>query len=271
VHTAVRSSVEPEDAVADFVLTEPAPRVGELVTALETGRLEPSSSRPVVARAVVLAADSLDRTMRLLGAWRGRPDAAARLARALRSHLEVKEATERRGVRAELVWTGHKPPGSPLRNTPQVLAEMLGHATGHVVVLAYSLWVGPAGAGSVLEHLVAASRRGANVTFVVDRKYAPGDGLQGHNVRELRSRWPRDARRPEVYSWGDDDDEIAKLHAKVVVVDRRDVLITSANLTGHGIGGNLELGARLQGRPAGRAHDHVMALIRTRVFRPESW
>lgn len=263
--------MEPEEAAADFVLSEPLARVDELVTALTVGRLEPSSTRPVVAGAVVLGGDSLDRTMRLLGAWRHEVDGGVRLARTLRSQLHVRQATEARAVHAELVWTGHKPPGSPLRNTPQVVAEMVDLARRHVVLLAYSLWIGQYGAGAVLDRLVAARRRGAKVTFVVDRKYAPAGAEPGHNLRELRSRWPRGVARPDLYSWGDEDDQIAKLHAKVVVVDRRDVLVTSANLTGHGIAGNLELGARLVGRPAERAHDHVMDLITTEVFRPEAW
>ena len=75
-----------------------------------------------------------------------------------------------------------------------------------------------------------------------------------------------------MYSWGDDDDKLAKLHAKAVVVDRRDLLVTSANLTGHGVSGNLELGARLSGRPARQAHDHVIGLIADGTFsREQLW
>ena len=110
------------------------------------------------------------------------------------------------------------------------------------------------------------------MTFVLDRDYNPGGSASGHNWDQLRQGWPDDAPRPGVYTWGDDDDQIAKLHAKVIVVDRRDLLITSANLTGHGMSGNLELGARLTGRPARQAHDHILGLISNGTFtREEPW
>ena len=107
------------------------------------------------------------------------------------------------------------------------------------------------------------------MTLVIDRDYGSDDSAEGHNLTQLRAGWPYDAPEPDVYGWGDDGDPIAKLHAKVIVVDRRDLLVTSANLTGHGMSGNLELGARLSGRPAQQAHDHVIGLIADGTFRRE--
>lgn len=253
---------------ADFVLQEPESRVEELIEKLTAGTIAPGASRPRVAQAVQLGGDSLERTMRLLGAWGAERDGGAHLARALESQLVVKRATQAAGVRAELVWTGRKPPGSSLRNTPQVVSEMLSQAEHHVVVLAYTLWFGQLDAGAVLDQLAGARSSGVTVTFVVDRRYS-ANGIAEHNLVQLKNQWPAATPRPQVYSWGDEDDAIAKLHAKMVVVDRRDLLVTSANLTGHGMTGNLELGVRLMGQDAARAHDHVMDLITSHVFRKE--
>ena len=210
--------------------------------------------------------------MSLLRAWREEPNGDSRLSRVLRSLLEVKHSVEESATQAELVWTGHKPPGSPLRSTPPVIGEMLDAAKSHVILLSYSVWLGHARVRAVLDRLVAARRRGAQVTFVIDRNYDPDGSGPGHNYGELRARWPVEALRPDVYGWGDDDDRIAKLHAKVIIVDRRDLLVTSANLTGHGMSGNLELGARLVGRPAQQAHDHVLRLITSGAFvREDVW
>jgi phosphatidylserine/phosphatidylglycerophosphate/cardiolipin synthase-like enzyme len=268
VGMAWRFSVGPEEAAAAFVLHQPAERVVELVALLRDGRLAPDTGRARVAQTMVLGADSLEPTLQLLDAWRGGEESGSRLAEALAALLLVRRTTADEGIRAELVWTGHKPPGSSLRNTPQVVQEMLDRAERHIVVLAYTLWFGQADAGAVLDQLARARGRGARLTFVVDRAYV-GAGVPHHNLIQLRDRWPKGVPRPEVYSWGDEDDRIAKLHAKLVVVDRRDMLVTSANLTGHGMSGNLELGARLEGRPAERAHDHVMDLITSKVFARE--
>ena len=205
-------------------------------------------------------------------AWRVEHDGAVRLARLLNSLLEVHRAVEKRSTQAELVWTGYRLPGSPLRNTSSVIREMVDAAKSHVIVMSYSVWLGHTRVDAAMDRLVAARRRGASVTFVVDRDYSPDGSVEGHNREQLRTGWPDDAPRPDVYSWGDDNDEIAKLHAKVLIVDRRDLLITSANLTGHGLSGNLELGARLVGRPAQQAHDHVVGLIGDGTFtREQLW
>ena len=201
--------------------------------------------------------------MGLLRAWRSEHGGTARLPRLLSSPFDVQHAVEERSTRAELVWTGYLPPGSPLRSTSPVIREMFDAATSHVIVMSYSVWLehSRSRVDAALDRLVEARRRGALVTFVIDRGYNPDGRAEGHNRAQLRSRWPDGAPAPGVYIWGDDNNDVAKLHAKVTIVDRRDLLITSANLTGHGMSGNLELGARLTGQPAQQAHDHVMGLI----------
>ena len=91
------------------------------------------------------------------------------------------------------------------------------------------------------------------------------------SLQQLWARWPEQRRRPTVYSWQHEDDELAKLHAKVVIVNRHDVLITSANLTGHGLGRNLEIGRRAYGKPAEDAADHFDELIKAGTFQPVEW
>ena len=94
-----------------FVLTEPTERTRELIGLLDDGVVDPVSSRARVAQQVTLGGASLDRTMSLLRAWRGNYDNASRLSRMLRSLLDVKHSVEKRNTHADLVWTGHKPPG----------------------------------------------------------------------------------------------------------------------------------------------------------------
>ncbi len=55
---------------------------------------------------------------------------------------------------------------------------------------------------------------------------------------------------------------MVKLHAKILSVDDRAVLITSANLTYHGLFSNLELGVVVYGRVAGEVRRHFDRLER---------
>jgi phosphatidylserine/phosphatidylglycerophosphate/cardiolipin synthase-like enzyme len=54
---------------------------------------------------------------------------------------------------------------------------------------------------------------------------------------------------------------MAKMHAKVLVADARDALVSSANLTRHGFERNVELGLRVTGKPAGAVSDIFERLL----------
>jgi len=51
------------------------------------------------------------------------------------------------------------------------------------------------------------------------------------------------------------------MHAKCLLVDGTDLLITSANFTFHGLQGNVEIGVRLSGPPAAEARKIFSYLI----------
>jgi phosphatidylserine/phosphatidylglycerophosphate/cardiolipin synthase-like enzyme len=202
----------------------------------------------------------------VLRSWRQDGIGPASLARALRAQLELRQALENRGPRCELVWTGEVGVAAGIRSTLPVVREMLQWATRSVVVVTYSMWIGEEQTGAVITRLAELSSAGVDVTFILDRRYR-----DSWNITQLKVAWPAQRRRPTVYSWQDEKDEIAKLHAKVFIVDRRDLLITSANLTGRGMRRNLEFGLRVVGRPAKEAADHLDALIRDGVFQLVPW
>lgn len=254
------------DPLVEFVLEEPADRVVEFIRALEDGRVTLATRRSGLSIAFSHGPRSLDRMLSILRSWHEFGGSESLLVSALVGHLEVRRFVENRGPRCELVWTGETPAGATVRSTLPVVKEMLGWATRSVFVVSYSLWIGSGDAGEVVDRLATLSSSGIDVTFVLDRRYQ-----DGWNIRQLQQRWPAGRRQPAVYSWQDESGEIAKLHAKVLVVDRRDLLITSANLTGHGMRHNLEFGLRVLGRPAEDASEHLDGLIRSGVFEEVPW
>ena len=75
--------------------------------------------------------------------------------------------------------------------------------------------------------------------------------------------WPVASPVPSVFTWPEaPHDTMAKLHAKVIVADGRDALVTSANLTYHGYEANIEIGVRVSGEPARLVEKHFRELIR---------
>jgi phosphatidylserine/phosphatidylglycerophosphate/cardiolipin synthase-like enzyme len=68
---------------------------------------------------------------------------------------------------------------------------------------------------------------------------------------------------PSVFTWPESPkDAMTKLHAKTIVADSADALVTSANLTYHGYEANIELGVRVSGEPARLVEAHFRDLIR---------
>ncbi|MGH8437163.1 MAG: phospholipase D-like domain-containing protein, partial [Pseudomonas sp.] len=74
--------------------------------------------------------------------------------------------------------------------------------------------------------------------------------------------WRAGVPKPSMFTWPVQDDEKAALHAKLLISDRNDALVTSANLTYHGFERNLEMGIRVTGRAAAEIHDRIDDLIR---------
>jgi cardiolipin synthase A/B len=163
------------------------------------------------------------------------------------------------------VWTGRGATGG-VRSTVPVILEMLAEATNSVLLLSYSVWLKQSRTNTVLNRLAELSSRGVDVAWIVDTGYR-----SGHNRIEIGECWPAGRRRPHLYGWRDVDDEIAKLHAKVLIVDDRDALVTSANLTGHGLTSNIELGLRVRGAPATELAAHLHHLIVTSAFHRLDW
>ncbi len=86
---------------------------------------------------------------------------------------------------------------------------------------------------------------------------------EARNRANLLAAWDVRAIKPRLLTWDPPPEfPYTKLHAKALVVDRLEALVTSANLTLHGLQANLELGLRVRG-PQAQAialrFDHLIA------------
>ena len=72
----------------------------------------------------------------------------------------------------------------------------------------------------------------------------------------------------KVYNYHQDEDKMAVLHAKVISVDQKQTLITSANLSYHGQQGNIELGTLIESKQIARQIEDIFTkLTFSKVFR----
>lgn len=167
----------------------------------------------------------------------------------------------------EVVWTGPTVEGSYLRATRQVVQDIIQGANHELLVVGY--WI--AGYGDkediikdVIEQISDAVRRGVNVVIVLDSR----EKIYSKNNREvLLELWPVATDVPELFTWDvRENEKHLKLHAKVLVADRQDALVTSANLTMHALDRNMEMGVRVLGAPAGAIADHFDRLVENSIL-----
>lgn len=140
--------------------------------------------------------------------------------------------------------------------TMTVVQSMLEGAKKNILITGYSL---SSYFSELTDTIIEKSQRGVFVKFFINNieKQPDADRLIRYKGRFL-----------EIYDYRNQDDKMAALHAKVISVDAKQTLITSANLSYHGQQGNIELGALIESECVARQLDEVMTqLIFKNVFR----
>jgi phosphatidylserine/phosphatidylglycerophosphate/cardiolipin synthase-like enzyme len=127
---------------------------------------------------------------------------------------------------------------------------MLNSSTREIIMLGYEV-----SDEHIARLLAEASSRGALIYVIGDR----GRG----SLSRLLEKWPTGVPRPRVYQDRERSSSApyASMHAKCLLVDGHDLLITSANFTFHGLHGNIEIGARFSGAPAQEARKIFSYLV----------
>ncbi len=265
-----------DDALSDLlsqVLREPPSRLDAFAENLETGRLSVPSTRARLQALVAAGPDSLTRLARLTKSWADKGGDADLLAAVIRSATEIAREIDSAKPGCELVWSGPSGGAQGVRATAPVIDELVQHAGRSITMVGYSLFLQGMQMQKLLGRLGERSSEGVDITFIVDGSYKGYDANEGagHSIREIKKWWPKGCRRPAIWAWADENGQGAILHAKVVMSDDRDVLVTSANLTGAGLGKNMEVGLRVRGEPALRCAEHFRALIQSGAFQQVEW
>lgn len=179
----------------------------------------------------------------------------AELVVALRASAETAARLKAEQPLIEVAWTypGTARPG--VRTTGGVAREIIDASRFSLLVVGYSVTVDAAMTGLAAESVDAIARaaeRGVVVTAVLHRDAS---------CQALLTAWRTGVPRPSVFTWPMSNDEKASVHAKLLIADNREGLITSANLTYHGFERNIEMGLHVTGRAVAEIHDRIHDLI----------
>lgn len=141
------------------------------------------------------------------------------------------------------------------RTTMNVVQSMINGAERNILITGYSL---SSYFSELIDTIIQKSQRGVLVKFFVNDldKQPDFDKVLRYKGRFLK-----------VYNYHQDEDKMAALHAKVISVDQRQTLITSANLSYHGQQGNIELGTLIESKQIARQIEDVFTkLTFSKVF-----
>ncbi len=156
--------------------------------------------------------------------------------------------------KVQVVVTGPDTPHAPVRLTAEVVRQLIEGASSRVTLVSFAAYQMP----DLVKTLDAAVARGVKVALILEspENLAGGGGADAYAKYEV-FHWPMNHREPPT----------AKLHAKAIIVDSRDVLLTSANMTKAAYHANIELGVLCQGGGvAERVQQHFDGLIAAGVL-----
>lgn len=167
----------------------------------------------------------------------------------------ISAANEGKNEGAELVVTA--PPSFTLRTKPTkvVVNNMITGAKSSILITGYSL---SEYFGDLVDCLIRKSQEGVLIKFFVNQieNQKTFDRLCSYKSRFLK-----------IYNYPKQDDKMSALHAKVISVDQKDTLITSANLSYHGQEGNIELGACIHSKEVAKQVDDLFTkLLFSNIF-----
>ncbi|MFC2735935.1 phospholipase D-like domain-containing protein [Parascardovia denticolens] len=140
--------------------------------------------------------------------------------------------------------------------TMTVVQSMLEGVKRNILITGYSL---SSYFSELTDTIIEKSQKGVFVKFFINNveKQPDVDKLLRYKGRFL-----------QIYDYSNEEDKMAALHAKVISVDMRQTLITSANLSYHGQQGNIELGTLIESGRTAKQLDEVMTqLIFKKIFR----
>lgn len=222
-------------------------------------RKQPGYSAAAAAKAAaVLPGPHRPLLSGLHGVWATEPDIpGVALAIGLEGAAAMESTSDRTAV--EVVVTGPNSPAAPVRLTSEVVRRLVDDAKTRVMLVSYAAYQ----LDSVIKALDrAVEERGVTVQLVLESAAHLDGGGGAHAYAKFQVyEWPPHERVPPE----------AKLHAKAVLVDGRDVLLTSANMTKAAYSKNIELGVLCRGGSTARdVQQHFDGLIATGVLREVS-
>ncbi len=165
--------------------------------------------------------------------------------------------TYKQGEKSELVITAPNSFKVKARKTKVVVEEMISSAKKSITLTGYSISDYFA---EMLDVIIRKSTQGVYVTLYIN------------DIEKQKEQIDRvifyAGKFIKIYNYNkQNDDNMAALHAKLIVIDGKETLISSANLSYHGMQGNIEMGILIESvKKAKEVEELLKSLRMLKVF-----
>ena len=170
-------------------------------------------------------------------------------------HKIIAASSKEEKLEAELVVTAPPSFAMQTKATKVVVKSLIEKAQSSILITGYSLSDYFA---DLVDCIIEKSQKGVLVKFYVNHieDQSSFDKLCRYKGTFLK-----------IYNYPKQEDAMAALHAKVISIDKKETLITSANLSYHGQEGNIELGTHMVSKSIAQQVDDVFTkLLFKKIF-----
>jgi phosphatidylserine/phosphatidylglycerophosphate/cardiolipin synthase-like enzyme len=189
--------------------------------------------------------------------------------------IAARKEEERLSHLLDLVISGPETSGVTMRATGAVFQELISNAENEILMASFAIYNGQ----SIFKPLVQRwkERPDLSVKLFLDIPRPWNDTtldsalVARYRKRFVEKEWPGET-LPELYHFlpalESDSKKRASMHAKIVVVDRREVFVSSANFTNAAQTKNIEIGVRISNSTsASRLHEYFLKMFSAGQFR----
>jgi phosphatidylserine/phosphatidylglycerophosphate/cardiolipin synthase-like enzyme len=210
-----------------------------LIELINSNKLNKNSKISTIAEYAKILKIKVSLLVELIRTWRNEPTIDTKLFLIMlegayltkSQYLEVQP-------KIELSWNGPFSINSSVtKSIYPTMIEMISSAKREIMLVGYLLIPSSTQVIELVDRIKDKANQGCQVWIALNN--APNNR---DNVKTLKDLWG-DGPPFELYCWNVTEEKVS-LHAKMLLVDEDDFLITSANLTGHGMSKNIEIGLR---------------------------
>ena len=166
---------------------------------------------------------------------------------------EIKKLEYEKIISTSLVWTSPIMFHKNADETDQTITDLLLKAQTSITIVGYAMT-----SDKHVKEVFSILQKNPRINkivikFIFDKAGKKKvHGKKQPSVKKIiRDNWNSDITFPKIYTYV--DGQKSSLHAKILIIDSKEILITSANMTGRGMTRNLEMGIRHIGKAAEEA------------------